>query len=64
LIGGLRLVSLTFAQGQVSPALKIPMGYVYLSVPIAGFFLTFYSIEFLVEVLLKIKGLRELPDAT
>jgi TRAP-type C4-dicarboxylate transport system permease small subunit len=51
LIGGIRLVSLTFMQGQISPALSLPMGYVYLSVPIAGFFLALYSLEFLSEAI-------------
>ena len=64
LIGGFRLVSLTFTQGQVSPALKIPMGYVYLSVPIAGFFLSLYSIEFMVETIVKFKDFREQPDTS
>lgn len=53
--GGLRLVIITFMLGQVSPALKMPMGYVYLAIPVAGVFLTIYSIEFLTENIILIK---------
>jgi TRAP-type C4-dicarboxylate transport system permease small subunit len=54
--GGLRLVTVTFMLGQVSPAMKLPMGYVYLAVPVAGIFLTIYAVEFLIEILVKIKN--------
>jgi len=63
LYGGMRLVSITFMQGQLSPALKIPMGYVYLSVPIAGFFIALYSIEFLIEAAIELKKSANKPDA-
>ncbi len=43
--GGYRLVSSTLQNGQPSPALKIEMGYVYLAVPISGFFIVVFSIE-------------------
>jgi len=48
-IGGVNLVRITLASNQVSPALGLKMGYVYLAVPISGFFLTLYSIEFFIE---------------
>ena len=48
-IGGVNLVRETLAGGQASPALGVPMGYVYLALPISGFFLTLYSVEFLIE---------------
>ena len=54
-VGGFRLVAVTFMFGQVSPALGMPMGYVYLSIPVSGIFLSIYSIEFLIETLLKLK---------
>ena len=53
--GGLKLVSITFYYGQLSPAMKLPMGYVYLAVPVAGIFLAIYSIEFLIETIAKLK---------
>ncbi|HSW02413.1 MAG TPA: TRAP transporter small permease [Sedimentisphaerales bacterium] len=48
-VGGADLVAGNFELGQVSPALRLNMGYVYLAVPISGFFLTLYAIIGLVE---------------
>ena len=48
-IGGIELVSNTLELGQVSPALGVKVGYVYLAVPISGFFLVLYSVIGLVE---------------
>ena len=48
ILGGARLVSITLMREQVSPALQLKMGYVYLALPISGFFLVLYSLEFLV----------------
>ncbi|MBT2758881.1 TRAP transporter small permease [Mesobacillus foraminis] len=39
--GGGKAVSLTMS--QVSPSLQIPMGYIYLSLPVSGLFILFYS---------------------
>ncbi len=41
--GGIDLVTSTFMLGQVSPAWQIKMGYVYLAVPVSGFFMVIYS---------------------
>lgn len=60
LIGGILLVSKTLELGQTSPAMKLPMGFVYLAVPISGFFLVIYSGELL---LARIAMLRKGPDA-
>ncbi len=54
LIGGVDLVRSTLELGQESPALGVRMGYVYLAVPISGFFLTLYAAIGLVE---RIQGL-------
>lgn len=43
--GGLQLVRNTLASHQVSPALGIPMGYVYLAVPVSGLFMAIYSLQ-------------------
>lgn len=48
-VGGIDLVGSTFKLGQLSPALKVRVGYVYLAVPISGFFLVLYSVIGLVE---------------
>ena len=53
-IGGLELVRSTFELEQLSPALGIKVGYVYLAVPISGFFLVLYAVIGLVERLAKL----------
>jgi TRAP-type C4-dicarboxylate transport system permease small subunit len=47
--GGVALVRDVLTREQTSPALGLKMGYVYLALPISGFFLTLYSLEFLVQ---------------
>jgi TRAP-type C4-dicarboxylate transport system permease small subunit len=47
--GGVRLVAVTLATNQLSPALQVKMGYVYLSLPLSGLFLTYYSLLFLIQ---------------
>jgi len=44
LIGGARLVYITLVLGQLSPALKIPLGVVYSVIPISGVLIIFYKI--------------------
>ncbi|MGH9339652.1 MAG: TRAP transporter small permease [Acidobacteriota bacterium] len=56
IFGGLRLVSITLALQQISAALQIQLGYVYLVVPLSGLLITFYSAAFIVE---HVKALRE-----
>jgi len=59
IIGGIQLVSITLRTNQVSPALGLKMGYVYLALPISGFFLLFYSVELFIETFTAlIKGRR------
>jgi TRAP-type C4-dicarboxylate transport system permease small subunit len=47
--GGTRLVVFTLKLGQVSPALQLKMGYVYLAVPISGLFILVFSIETMIK---------------
>ena len=54
--GGLTLVIKTLSLDQISPALGIKMGYVYLALPISGFFLLIYSLEFLGERITTLYG--------
>ncbi|MBI9071328.1 MAG: TRAP transporter small permease [Melioribacteraceae bacterium] len=42
-IGGISLVSLTLELEQTSAALQVPLGYVYLALPISGILIMFYS---------------------
>jgi TRAP-type C4-dicarboxylate transport system permease small subunit len=48
-VGGSNLVSGALAADQETPALGWKMGYVYLVVPISGFFMALYAVESLVE---------------
>lgn len=57
LIGGFRLVLITLSLNQISAALQVPLGYVYLVVPISGLLIIFYSLYFLLEAFKKIKEL-------
>ncbi len=59
-VGGTRLVGVMLYLGQTSPALQIPLGYVYLAVPISGVFFTFYTIFFIAE---QLQALREAPPS-
>lgn len=49
LYGGTELVTRTLGTGQVSPALGVAMGYVYLAVPISGVFFLLFSLENLID---------------
>ena len=42
--GGWRLMSITLQLGQQSAALQIPLGYVYLILPISGILIIFYTL--------------------
>jgi len=42
--GGQRLVQTTLAYQQTSAALQIPLGYVYLGLPLSGLLIAFYSL--------------------
>ena len=48
-LGGIRLVGLTFKLNQVSAAMGIPIGYVYLVLPISGILMMLFSVEFIVQ---------------
>jgi len=49
LIGGSRLVYITLTLNQVSPSLQIPLGYVYLALPLSGTLIIVYSLLNLIE---------------
>ncbi len=44
-IGGSRLVLITFDLGQNSPALQIPLAVVYMIIPISGLLIIYYKIS-------------------
>lgn len=47
-IGGYRLVNLTFTLNQISPALGISMGYIYLVLPLTGILIIYYAVYFII----------------
>ncbi len=44
IVGGLRLVYIQLSLGQTSASLNLPIGYVYLVLPLTGVIITFYSL--------------------
>ena len=56
-LGGWKLVDISFALHQISAALQIRIGYVYLAVPLSGLFIMAYTATFIWEDL---RNLREL----
>lgn len=49
-VGGVNLVRLTLLLEQRSAALALPLGWIYLALPLAGALVTFYAIAALVSV--------------
>lgn len=57
--GGVSLVSRTLETGQVSPALRMPMGAVYVAIPVAGLGILFYTGGFLLDLIRTGQGPNE-----
>lgn len=53
-IGGFRLVSITLKLNQISAALQIQLGYVYLVLPLSGLLIMFYAVLSFMERLHRI----------
>ncbi|HMC01320.1 MAG TPA: TRAP transporter small permease [Flavobacteriaceae bacterium] len=49
-IGGIRLVYITFVLGQHSPALQIPLGFVYLAIPLSGILIIYYKVSDILKI--------------
>ena len=60
-IGGLKLVITNFQLQQLSPVWKLPMGYVYLAVPLSGIFMLFYAMIGLVERIISVDNQDNQP---
>ncbi len=54
-VGGLRLVWVMLILGQTSASLQLPLGYVYLAVPLSGLFIAWYAILDLKEEITKLR---------
>ena len=55
-VGGVRLVLLSFALGQTSPALGLPLGVVYLALPLSGALVALYAGLFMAERVRVLRG--------
>lgn len=55
-IGGLRLVIVTLTLNQISAALQIKLGFVYLVVPLSGALIMFYAFAAIIEKISEIIG--------
>lgn len=62
ILGGVDLVTSTLQLNQMSPALGVKVGYVYMAVPISGFFLVLYSVIALIERLAELFKSRDSSD--
>ncbi|MFI0430304.1 TRAP transporter small permease [Mariniflexile sp. HMF6888] len=49
-IGGFRLVYISYLLGQSSPALQIPLAFVYMVIPISGILIIYYKISDLLKI--------------
>ncbi len=58
--GGSRLLKMSFDLGQHSPAMGLPMGFVYAVIPIAGICMFSYSLH---SLALKLRSEEASPDA-
>lgn len=50
IIGGTQLVYVTLALEQTSAALQVPLGYVYIVLPLSGVLILFYNVAHMVEL--------------
>lgn len=49
IIGGIRLVYISFILGQLAPALQISLGYVYIALPLSGLIISYYSLHEMIK---------------
>ena len=61
--GGIDLVGRTLETGQVSPALRLPMGLVYVAIPFSGLCMLFYCLTFLADILRSGRGPNDQGEA-
>ncbi|EAA7242894.1 TRAP transporter small permease [Salmonella enterica] len=52
--GGIKLINKTLATSQVSAAMQIPMGYVYLILPLSGAIMMFYALYYMRQSVLQL----------
>ena len=62
-LGGMRLVNLTLTLNQISAALQIKLGYVYLALPVSGIIIMFYAAWFFAEQLRLLSDAKTIPNS-
>ncbi|HEY5716058.1 MAG TPA: TRAP transporter small permease [Psychromonas sp.] len=62
--GGITLVTKASSSGQVSPAMQLPIAYVYAVLPLAGLIMTYYSVLFILEAILELREDNAVNGAT
>lgn len=50
-IGGFKLMNMTFQLNQISASMGIKIGYIYFVIPLSGMLMIFYSMDFIVKAL-------------
>lgn len=60
IIGGSRLVFVTLYLSQTSAALGVPLGYIYMVLPLSGIIMSLYGLFFILEDSAKLKSQRNL----
>ncbi|KZK88577.1 Tripartite ATP-independent periplasmic transporter, DctQ component [Pseudovibrio sp. Ad46] len=63
IFGGLRLLLKVQATGQLSPAMLLPMEYIYLVLPLSGGVIVIYSLHFTIEALRGLLGLDKVKSS-
>ncbi|WP_010416294.1 TRAP transporter small permease [Anaerophaga thermohalophila] len=58
IVGGTWLTYTRFQMGQVSSALQVPLGYVYMILPISGLLMLYYSIDDIIKLNKEIKNIK------
>ncbi len=53
--GGYRLFYKVLATGQVSPAMQLPMAYIYIVLPLTGVIILYYSFLFIIDAVINLK---------
>ena len=61
-IGGIRLVTITLVLSQISAALRLKLGYVYLAIPLSGLLIMFYSLLFLISAFRKLRQIQDVVE--
>lgn len=59
IIGGSWLVYTRFVLGQLSASMQVPVGYVYMIVPISGILMTYYAIDDISHLVKQHKSLKQ-----